>query len=148
MAGDQHHPARPLAAIVASRPPWHRARVSTILLWPTLHGGWTAILSYAHYTTVQPGETPPSDTNVTYPHDTHHPIALDGTDTAVQAQARDLAQTGTVGTVKLNRVTAPPWTPGSPVSPGWTILTHSGSEAERQAWQRRVGQEPEPSLRG
>ncbi len=78
MDSDQHNPAQRLADIVASRPPWHCARLSTILLWPTILGGWTAILSYAHYTSIQPGETPPPDSNVTYPHDTHHPLALDG----------------------------------------------------------------------
>ena len=141
MDGDPHHPARPLAAIVATRPQWLRARLSTILIWRTLHDGWTAILSYAHYTTIQPGETPPPDNNVTYPHDTHHPVALDGADaTAVQAQVQDLARTGAVGRLTLHRVTAPPWTPSGPASPGWTIRTHSGSEAERKAWQRRIGQ--------
>jgi hypothetical protein len=127
----------------ASRPPWFRARLSTILVWPPFQGGWTAILSYAHYTTVQPGETPPPDNNVTHPRDTHHPLALDGTDTAVQAQVRDLARTGTVGTLELSRLIAPPWAAASgPPSPGWTILTHSGSDTERRAWQRRIGQEP------
>jgi hypothetical protein len=61
---------KPLADIVASRPPWFRARVSTILVWPTNHGGWAAILHYAHYTTVQRGEIAPPAINVTYPHDT------------------------------------------------------------------------------
>ena len=142
MEGEQHHPAQPLAAIVASRAPWFRARLSTIVVWPNLHDGWTAILSYAHYTTLQPGETPPPDNNVTYPHDTHHPLALDATDAAaVQAQVRDLARTGAVGTPKLRRLIAPPWSAASgPPAPGWTILTHSGSEAERRAWQRRIGQ--------
>ena len=141
MDGNQHTLAQPLAVIVASRPPWLRARLSTILVWPTLYGGWTAILSYAHYTTVQPGETPPSDHNVTYPHDTHHPVAVDGADAAaVQVQARDLERTGAVGCLTLDRVTAPPWTPSGPASPGWTIRTHGGSDAERRAWPRRVGQ--------
>ncbi len=131
-----------LPDIVATRPPWHRARLSTILVWPTLQGGWTAILSYAHYTTVQPGETPPLDNNVAYPHDSHHRVAFNGADAAtVQAHVRDLARTGTVGTLKLSRLFAPPWAAASgPPSPGWTILTHSSSEAERRAWQRRIGQ--------
>jgi hypothetical protein len=133
---------QPLPEIVATRPPWLRARLSTILVWPTLRGGWTAMLSYAHYTTVQPGETPPPDNNITYPPDTHHPVALDAPDTAaVQAQVRDLARTGAVGTLTLNRLMSPPWAAANgPASPGWTILTHSGSEAERRAWQRRIGQ--------
>jgi len=137
----QRETPEPLAAIVASRPPWLRARLSTLLVWPTLYGNWTAILSYAHYTTVQPGETPPPDNHVTCPHDTHHPVAVDGGDAAaVQAQAQDRERTGAVGRLTLNGVTAPPWTPSGPPSPGWTILTHSGSEAERRAWPRRVGQ--------
>ena len=141
MDSDQHNSARPLADIVASCPPWLLARLSTILVWPTLYGGWTAILSYAHYTALQPGETPPPDNNVTDPHDTHHPVTLDGADAAaVQAHVRDLEQTGTVGHLTLNRVTAPPWTPSGPASPGWTIRTHSGSEAEWRAWQRQIGQ--------
>lgn len=77
------HTAQCLANIVASCPPRHRARLSTILVWPTIHGGWTAILSYARYTTVQPGKTPPPDNNGKYPHDTHYPVALDGTEAAV-----------------------------------------------------------------
>ena len=106
-----------------------------------VHGGWTAILSYAHSTTLRPDETPPPDNNATYPHDTHHLLALDGADAAaVQIQVRDLERTGTVGRLTLNRVAAPPWTPGGPPPPGWTIRTHSGSEAERRAWQRRIGQ--------
>jgi hypothetical protein len=138
---DQQDTPQCLADIVAGRPPWFRVRLSTILVWPTIHGGWTAILHYAHYTTVQPGETPPPDNSVTYPHDTHHPVALDGADaTAVQAQVQDLARTGAVGTLKVSRLIAPPWAPASgPPSPGWTILTHSGSEAERRAWERRIG---------
>jgi hypothetical protein len=137
------HTQQSLADLVSSRPPWLRARLSTILVWPTLRGGWTAMLSYAHYTSVQPGETPPPDDNVTYPHDTHHPVAFDGKDApAVQAQVRDLERTRAVGRLTLHRVTPPPWTPSGPASPGWTIRTHSGSEAERQAWQRRIGQEP------
>ena len=143
MDGDQHNPAQPLADIVASRLPWFRARLSTILVWPTLHGGWTAILSYAHYTTLQPGETAPPGINVTYPHDTHHPVALDGADVAavLGAQVRELEMAGEVGGLTVSRVAAPPWTaPGGPPSPGWTILTHSGSDAERRAWQRRIGQ--------
>jgi hypothetical protein len=141
MDGEQYTPAQPLADIVASRLPWFRARLSTILVWPTPQGAWTAILSYAHYTTVQPGETPPRDISPTYPHDTHHPVVLDGGDAAaVHTQVRHLEHTGGVGRLTLNRVAAPPWTPGGPPSPGWTIFTHSGSEAERRAWQRRIGQ--------
>jgi len=81
-----------LAAIVASRPPWFRARLSMILVWPTTRGDWVAILHHAHYTTVQPGEIAPSRTNVTDPHDTQHILALDGADAAavLQAQVRDL----------------------------------------------------------
>lgn len=108
MHGDQHNPAQPLADIVANRLPWFRARLSTILIWPILQGGWTAILSYAHYTTLQRGETPPSDNNVTYPHDTHHPLAFDGADAAaIHAQVRDLERTGAVGRLRFNRVAAP-----------------------------------------
>ena len=143
MDGEQHNPTQPLAAIVAGRPPWFRARLSTILIWPTIHGCWTAILSYAHYTTVQPGETPPPDNNITYPHDTHHRLTVDGADVAaaLHAQVQGLERTGAVGTLRVSRVAAPPWTPscGSP-SPDWTIRTHSGSDAERRAWQRRIGQ--------
>ncbi len=65
MDGDQHNPARPLADIATNRPPWLRARLSTLLVWPSIHGGWMAFLSYAHYTTVQPKETAPPDNNVT-----------------------------------------------------------------------------------
>ena len=143
MDGDPHHPARPLAAIVATRPAWLRARLSTILVWPTIHGGWTAILSYAHYITVQPGETPPPGLSITDPHDTHHPLAVDGADVvaALHAQVQDLERTGEVGRLMVSRVAAPPWTPacGSP-SPGWTIRTHSGSSAARRAWQHCIGQ--------
>jgi hypothetical protein len=57
-----------LAAIVASRPLWFRARLSTILVWPTIHGGWTAILHYAHCTTVQPGETVMGDVRCHFQH--------------------------------------------------------------------------------
>ena len=131
-----------LVEIVASRPPWFRVRLSTILVGPTTRRGWAAILHYAHYTTVKPGEAAPPGLNVTYPHDTHHPVALDGADiaAAVQAQVRELERTGDVGSLKISRVAEPPWTaPGGPPSPGWTILTHSGSDAERRAWQRRIG---------
>jgi len=39
----------------------------------------------------QPGETPPPGISVTYPHETHYPVAVDGADAAaVQAQVRDL----------------------------------------------------------
>ena len=113
------------------------------MVWPTIHGGWTAILSYAHYTTVQPGEAPPPGISITDPHDTHHPLAVDGADVvaALHAQVQDLEQPGEVGGLKASRVTAPPWTtPGGPPAPGWTIRTHSGSDAERRAWPRRVGQ--------
>jgi hypothetical protein len=132
-----------LSAIVAHRPAWCRRRLSTILVWPTLHGGWTAILSHAHYTTVQPGETAPPGTNVNYPHDTQHSLALDGTEVAAAlgAQVRELEMTGELGGLTVSRVAAPPWTaPIGPPSPGWTILTHSGSKAERRAWQQRIGQ--------
>ncbi len=138
---DEHDPARPLADIVANRPPWFRARLSTMHVWPTIHGGWLAILHYAHYTTAQPGETVPPGINVTYLHGTHHPLAFDGADpAAVWGKVRDLEQTGVVGRLTLNRVATQPSTPGGPPSPGWTILTHSGSDAERQVWQRRIGQ--------
>ena len=142
MDGEQHSPAQPLPDIVGSRLPWFRARLSTILVWPTTHGGWVAILHYAQYTTVQPGETPPPDMNPTYPHDTQHALALDGEEVAavLGAQVRALESAGELGGLKVNRVVAPPWTPGGPPSPGWTIFTHSGSEAERRAWQRRIGQ--------
>ena len=86
---------------------------------------------------------PPPGIHVTYPRDTHHPVALDGADATagLRAQARELEQIGEVGGLTVSRVAAPPWTaPGGPASPGWTILTHSGSEAERRAWQRRIGQ--------
>lgn len=142
MDGDPHETAQHLSSHVTRLAPWFRARLSTILVWPTTRGDWVAILRYAHYTTVQPGETAPPGINVTYPHDTHHPAVWDGADAAaVQAQVQDLARTGTVGTLKLSRLIAPPWAAASgPPSPGWTILTHSGSDAERQAWQRRIGQ--------
>ena len=143
MDGEQHNPTQPLAAIVAGRPPWFRARLSTILVWPTIHGGWTAILSYAHYTPQRPGEVVPHGVHPTYPQDTHHPLAVEGEDAraAILPQVAELEVGGEFGHLTVSRVAAPPWTaPGGPASPGWTILTHSGSEAERRAWQRRIGQ--------
>jgi len=87
-------------------------------------------------------ETAPPGINVTCPHDTHHPVALGDADVAAaQTQVRDLERTGAVGSLTINRVAEPPWTaPGGPPSPGLTILTHSGSEAERRAWQRPIAQ--------
>ncbi len=29
------------------------------MVWPTIRRDWVAILNYAHYTTLQPGETAP-----------------------------------------------------------------------------------------
>lgn len=99
-----HETAQRLAAIVTRLDPWFRARLSSILVWPTTHGGWAAIMSYALYTAPQPGETIPPGLTV-------------------------------------SRGAEPPWMgPGGPASPGWTIRTHSGSDAERRAWQRRIGQ--------
>ena len=151
MDNDQHTLAQRLAKIVTSRPPCFRARLSPILVWPTIHSGWAAILHHAHYTTIQPGETAPPGINVTYPHDAQCPVALDGANAAaaLQAQVRELERTGDVGGLTVRRVAAPPWTaPGGPPSPGWTILTHSGSDAERRAWERRIKQDGPPGLPG
>ena len=123
-----------LSAIVASRPPWFRARLSTIMVWPTLHGGWTAILSHAHYTTLQTGESAPPGTNVTYPNDTHHPVALDGTEVAAAlgAQVRELEMTGELGGLTVSRVAAPPWT--APIGPPPPV-----GRSSRTAGRRRSG---------
>jgi hypothetical protein len=70
---------------------------------------------------------------------------LDGEslDAALRAQVQELESGGEVGHLTVTRVLEPPGKPlGSPPSTGWTILTHSGSEAERQAWQRRIGRDP------
>ena len=114
------------------------------LVWPTIQGAWTAILSYAHYTAVQPGKTAPPGINVTYPHDTHHPVVLDGADVvaAFRSQVQELELGGELGPLTVSRVAEPPGTPlGGPPTAGWTILTHSGSDAERRAWQPPIGQE-------
>jgi len=100
-------------------------------------------VSDAHYTTPQPGETVPPGLTGTYPRDTQHPVALDAADVdaAVRAQVRELERAGEVGHLTVSRGAEPPWMgPGGPASPGWTIRTHSGSDAERRAWQRRIGQ--------
>ena len=55
----QHETAQRLSDIVASRTPWFRTRLSTIMVWPTIRRDWVAVLSYAHYTTLQLGETAP-----------------------------------------------------------------------------------------
>jgi hypothetical protein len=101
-----------LADIVASRPPWCRARLSTILVWPTTRGDWAAILHYAHYTTLQPGETAPPGINVTYPHDTDHALTLDGENLAValMAQVRELESGGEVGHLTVSRIAEAPGT--------------------------------------
>jgi len=69
------------------------------MVWPTIRGGWDAIISYAHYTTPQPDETPPPGINVTYPRDTDRPVVLHGEDlaAALQAQVRELENGGEVG---------------------------------------------------
>jgi len=136
-----HTAPQRLAAIVASRPPWFRARLSTIMVWPTIRRDWAAILHYAHYTP-QPGEAAPPGINVTYPHDTDHPVTLDGEDLAAafQAQVRELEIGGEVGSLTISRLAEPPGTPSEcPPTTGWTILTDSGSDAERRVWERRVG---------
>ena len=140
----QHETAQRLSDIVTCLEPWFRTRLWTITIWPTTDGGWEANLGYAHYTTRQRGETVPSGINVTYPRDTDHPVVLDGEDlaAALQAQVLELENGGEVGRLMVSRVAEPPGTPlGAPPSTGWTILTHSGSEAERRAWQCRIGPE-------
>jgi len=132
-----------LASIVASRPAWCRRRLSTTLVWPTLHGGSVAILSYAHYPPSRPGEIVPHGVHPTYPRDTHHPLAVAGEDPgpSVLAQVAEVEAAGEGGHLTVKRVATPPWAAASgPASPGWTILTHSGSDVERQVWERRIGQ--------
>ena len=110
-----------LSAIVANRPPWFRAWLSTILVWPTIRRDWVAILSYAHYTTTQPGETAPPGVSVTYPHDSHHPVTLDGDEVAAAlgVQVRELEDGENVGRLTVSWIPEPPGTPlGSPPTTG------------------------------
>jgi hypothetical protein len=86
---------------------------------------------------------PPPGINLMYHHDTHHPVGLDGAEAAagLRAPSGNSNRPARSGGPTVNPAAAPPWTAsGSPPSPGWTILTHSGSNAERRAWQRRIGQ--------
>jgi hypothetical protein len=88
------------------------------------------------------GEAAPPGINVTYPHDTDHPVTLDGEDLAAafQAQVRELEIGGEVGSLTISRLAEPPGTPSEcPPTTGWTILTDSGSDAEQRAWEHRLG---------
>jgi hypothetical protein len=136
-----HSPgARRLPEIVADLHPWLRTRIAAIRIARTPAQRWEAVLSYVPRTLPPPPEVGLAPAEASEPRDTHHALALPsaGTEAALRAQLRDLADIPELGTLQVENLRAAPDGPPAESSV-WRIVTHAGLVHQRRAWLARIG---------